>query len=99
MEIEKEEQRELRREVLLVATHDAGERWRLEGSFGLERGEAMERLGAVKLECERQMALKMQELGMIGGWHDDARYSGEWEEKRQMSPPRKSGRSTGRARV
>ena len=97
MSIEKEEQRELRREALLAATVEAGERWRLEGSFGLERGEALERLTAMSAEYEKQMAVKMEELGMIGGWDDGAVYSGEWEEKRQLSAKKKS--SPGKARV
>ena len=98
MEVEKEEQREGRREALLAATHDAGERWRLEGSFGVERGEAMERLTALSSEYEREMALKMQELGMIGGWDNGAVYKGEWEEKKQLSTKKMPTKNTARSR-
>lgn len=80
----------MRREALLAATREKDERWRLEGSFGLERGEAQERLTGLSAEYERQMALKMAELGMIGGWDNGPLYSGEWEEKKQLSAKKKS---------
>ena len=96
--VEKEEQREARREALLSATQDASERWRLEGSFGVERGEAAERLTALSAEYEREMALKMHELGMIGGWDGSAAYRGEWEEKKQLSTKKKPTPSAARAR-
>ena len=102
MAVEREEQREQRREALLAATTDAGERWRLEGSFGLERGEAAERLTTLSSQCEREMALTMEQLGMIGGWDSGHTYSGEWEEKRQLSAKKKQqskGSANGRVRV
>ena len=96
--IEKEEQRELRRDALLAATRDDAERWRLEGSFGLERGEASERLAALGAELEVRMAVRMEELGMIGGWDSGAAaYGGEWEEKKQLSANKKKP-STNKAR-
>ena len=109
MAVEKEEQREERREALLAATRDEGERWRLEGSFGLERGEAYERLSELSASLELQLALRMEELGMIrGGWDSNTTAhggGGEWEEKKQLSSSstktkqRKSGIGTQRGRA
>ena len=91
--IEREQVAEDERDRLLSAVANDGERYRLERIFGVERGRGWERLMAMKKDHEVELALKMQQLGMIegGGDSEDIRNAGradEWEEKSQLSAPR-----------
>ena len=71
MLLEKEQSNESERVRILAAIDDLGDQRRLEKIFAIERAKASSVIRNVTKQHERQLALKLHELGMISDDEED----------------------------
>ena len=74
MLLEKEQSNESERGRILSALDDVGDQRRLEKIFAIERAKASAVIKQVTKQHERQLALKLQELGIISDDEDDQEF-------------------------
>jgi len=74
MLLEKEQANEAERSRILAAVDDVGDQRRLEKIFAIERAKASATLKNVTRQHERELALKLHELGLISDEEDDEHY-------------------------